>query len=414
MPLWYIYNMDTIRKDFPILNRRIDGKPLIYLDSTATSLKPQAVLDAMDEYYTSYGANVFRGIYKISEKATLAHEGARERIAKFIGAKEKEEVIFTRGTDESISLLYYCWALPHMSECDAVVTTIMEHHSNFVPWQQLAKTKGVTLKIWNIDANGELNLKDLDTLITRETKLLALTAVSNVLGTINPIQKITRTVKKLNPACLVLVDAAQAAPHMAIDIQEWGADFVAFSSHKMLGPTGIGVLWGRRELLEEMPVFNFGGDMIKEVHRDHTIFAGIPYKFEAGTPHISGAIGLGAAVDYLTALGMDAVRKHELEITSYALDRLSSIDGISIVGPKDATHRSGVVAFTMKGLHPHDIAQILDEDNICIRVGFHCAQPIHEYLSIGATARASFYIYTTKADIDALANGLYKVKKILG
>lgn len=406
--------MEAVRKDFPILNRRIDGKPLIYLDSTATSLKPQAVLDAMDEYYTAYGANVFRGIYKISEKATLAYEGARERIARFIGAKEKEEIIFTRGTDESISLLYYSWALPHMGKGDEVVTTIMEHHSNFVPWQQLAHKKGVTRKIWNINVNGELDLKDLDTLITRKTKLLALTAVSNVLGTINPIQKITRAVKKLNASCLVLVDAAQAAPHMAIDVQAWGADFVAFSSHKMLGPTGFGVLWGKREILEEMPVFNFGGDMIKEVHRDTTVFAGIPHKFEAGTPHISGAIGLGAAVDYLAKLGMDAVRKHEMAVTSYALEKLSDIPGIHIIGPKVADHRGGVIAFTMDGLHPHDIAQILDEDNICIRVGFHCAQPLHEFLSIGATARASFYIYTGKSDIDALVSGLYRVKKVLG
>ncbi|MBI5448857.1 cysteine desulfurase [Candidatus Gottesmanbacteria bacterium] len=406
--------MRLVRKDFPILNRHIDGKPLIYLDSTATSLKPQMVLDAMDGYYASYSANVFRGIYKISERATSCYESARERIARFIGAKKKDEIIFTRGTDESISLLYYSWALPHVKADDTIVTTIMEHHSNFVPWQQLTKSKGVTLKIWTTDANGELNLKDLDSLITRKTKLLALTAVSNVLGTVNPIQKIIGIVKKLNPACLVLVDAAQAAPHMAIDVQAWGADFIAFSSHKMLGPTGFGVLWGRRELLEDMPVFNFGGDMIKEVHRDSTVFADLPHKFEAGTPHIAGAIGLGAAVDYLSGLGMDAVREHEIEITSYALGKLSEIRGLSIVGPREAICRGGVIAFTMGGLHPHDIAQILDEDNICIRVGFHCAQPLHEYLSIGATARASFYIYTQKTDIDALVLGLHRVKKLLG
>ncbi len=401
-----------IRRDFPILQRNIDGKRLVYLDSTATSLKPQVVLDAMDTYYREYGANVFRGIYKISEKATAAYEGARRRIAAFIGASDPAEVLYTRGTDESISLVYYSWAMQHCAPGDSVVTTIMEHHANFVPWQQLAKGKSVELRVWGLEKNGELNLKELDTLITRKTKLLAITAVSNVLGTINPIEKIVKQVKKRNPNCLVLVDAAQAAPHIPIDVMRWGADFVAFSSHKMLGPTGIGVLWGKREILEAMPPFNFGGDMIKEVHKETTVFAGIPHKFEAGTPHISGAIGLGAAVDYLSNLGMDNVRAHEKEITGYALKKLAGIAGVHILGPNDAAIRGGVIAFTMKGIHPHDIAQILDEDNICIRVGFHCAQPLHEYLGVGATARASFYVYTTKEDIDALVEGLEKVRKV--
>lgn len=397
----------TIRKDFPILEQNIDGKPLVYLDSTATSLKPRHVLDAERDYYTTYGANVFRGIYKISEKATEAYEGARGRIASFIHAPKPEEVIFTRGTDESISLVYYSWALRNLAPEDEVVTTIMEHHSNFVPWQQTGK-----LRIWYCDKEGQLNLKDLDKLITRRTKLLAITAVSNVLGTINPIELIVKQVKRRNPKCLVLVDAAQAAPHMPIHVQSWGADFVAFSSHKMLGPTGIGILWGRKELLENMPPFNFGGDMIKEVHETSTVFADIPHMLEAGTPHIAGAIGLGAAVDYLSTLGMDAVRAHEKEITQYALDVLSSIKGLAIIGTKDSRKRGGVIAFTVKGIHPHDIAQVLDEDNICIRVGFHCAQPLHEYLKTGPSARASFYIYTTKSDIDALGTGLQKVVKL--
>ena len=320
---------------FPLPKRKIDGKPLVYLDSTATSLKPQSVLDATDKYYEEYGANVFRGIYKISERATAEYEGARRRIAAFIGARDPAEVIYTRGTDESISLVYYSWAIPNCAPGDEIVTTIMEHHANFVPWQQMAILHKTKLKIWYVDKSGLLNLKDLDTLITRRTKLLAITAVSNVLGTINPIAEIVKRVKKRNPRCLVLVDAAQAAPHIHIDAHAWGADFIAFSSHKMLGPTGMGILWGKRALLEAMPPFNFGGDMIKEVHENTTVFSDLPHKFEAGTPHIAGAIGLGAAVDYLSRLGMPAIRAHEREITAYALTKSNAIKDISIVGPNN-------------------------------------------------------------------------------
>ncbi len=407
-----MFDVKQIQKDFPILQKKINGKRLVYLDSTATSLKPKRVLDAMDEYYTSYGANVFRGIYSISEKATHEYEDARVRIATFIGAQQPKDVIFTRSSDESMSLVYYSWLLHNCSKGDELVTTIMEHHANFVPWQQAQVLHGMKLKIWNVTADGTLNLKELDTLITRKTKLLAITALSNVLGTIPPIKEIVKKVKNLNPNCLVLVDAAQAIPHIKIDVMNWGADFVAISGHKMLGPTGIGVLWGKHELLERMPPFNFGGDMIREVHEKNTVFAELPHKFEAGTPYIAGAIGLGAAVDYLTALGMDNVRKHEKEITGYALKELKKIPGLTIYGPTNLEERGGVVAFRIEGIHPHDIAQLLDEDNICIRVGFHCAQPLHEYMDIGATARASFYVYTTKVDIDALVKGLLKVKKI--
>lgn len=401
-----------IRKDFPILQRKIDGKPLVYLDSTATSLKPQYVLDAMDGYYREYGANVFRGLYKISERATAAYEDARRRIGLFIGAKDVGEVIFTKSTDESISLVYYSWALNQCKPGDEIVTTIMEHHSNFVPWQQLSIHRGTKLKTWNIDKEGQLNLKDLDTLITRKTKLLAMTAASNVVGTITPVAEITKIVKRLNPDCLVLIDAAQAVPHFPIDVGTWGVDFVGLSSHKMLGPTGMGILWAKREILESMPPFNFGGDMIKEVHLDRTIFHDLPHKFEAGTPNIAGAIGFGAAVDYLSKIGMENVRNHEKEITAYALKSLSRISGVNITGPKDASLRGGVIAFTLQGVHPHDVAQILDEDNVCIRVGFHCAQPLHDFLECGPTARASFYIYTTKSDIDTFVEGLEKVLKV--
>ena len=391
-----------IRKDFPQFNRHINGAPIVYLDSAATALKPRAVIDKEDEYYTRDTANIFRGIYTTSEEATLAYEDARRSVATFIGSATQEEIIFTRNTTESINLV--CYVLIHGDE---VVASIMEHHSNFVPWQQMG-----TLKIWYCDSKGKLNVNDLDTLITRRTKLLAITAVSNVLGTINPIENIVNKVKKLNPNCLVLVDAAQAVPHMPVDVIHWGADFVAFSGHKMLGPTGVGVLWGKKELLDNTPPFNFGGDMIAEVHERSTVFNTVPHKFEAGTPHIAGVIGLGAAVEYLSKIGMKNVRAHEKNITKYALSVLSSIKNVSIIGSKNSDTRGGVVAFTVKGIHPHDVAQILDGYNICLRVGFHCAQPLHEYLKIGPTARASFYVYTTREDIDALGTGLEKVIRV--
>ncbi len=387
-----MFDPKVIRKDFPQLQRKINGKPIVYLDSTATSLKPQQVLDKENEYYTKYSANIFRGIYTISEEATAEYEKAREKVAAFIGARDAREVVFTRNVSESINLVAY--SLIHGDE---VVASIMEHHSNFVPWQQLGM-----LNVWHMD-------EDLDKLITRKTKLLAITAVSNVLGTIVPVKDIVAKVKSINPACLVLVDAAQAVPHMTVDVEDWGADFVAFSSHKMLGPTGVGVLWGRYGLLDSMSPFLYGGEMIKEVRVEKTIFKDLPHKFEAGTPHIAGVIGLGAAVDYLSTLGMDAVRKHEKEIVGYAMSELSNIKGLTIYGPRE---RGGVIAFTVTYAHAHDIAQILDEDNVCIRSGNHCAMPLHLSMNIAATARASFYVYTTKADVDALVRGLAKVKKM--
>lgn len=405
-------DVSAVRGDFPQLSRRASGKPLVYLDSTATALKPTAVINKINDYYTKYSANIFRGIYKLSEEATAEYEAARGKVASFIGAARPEEVVFTRNTSESINLVAYSWGKEHLKKGDHIVATIMEHHSNFVPWQQMTRGKGIGFRVWGLEQDGRLTLKELEKLITRRTKLLAITAVSNVLGTINPIKNIVRTVKKLNSNCLVLVDAAQAVPHMPVDVGEWGADFVAFSGHKMLGPTGIGVLWGKFELLEGMPPFLFGGDMIREVHKDTTVFNSVPHKFEAGTPHIAGVIGLGAAVDYLTALGMDDVLVHEKTITAYAMKNLSNMKGIRIIGPHDTKNRGGVIAFTVAGIHPHDVAQILDEDNVCIRVGFHCAQPLHEYLAIGPTCRASFYVYTTKEDIDALVRGLEKVKRL--
>lgn len=404
-------DMKRIRSDFPLLKRRIHGKPIVYLDSTASSLKPQSVIDAVNEYYTQYSVNIARGIYTLSVKATEEYERAREKVAKFINA-EKEEIVFTRNTDESISLFFYCWLPYHMKEHDELVTTIMEHHANFVPWQQYARKNNCAFHVWQVGKDGLLDLNDLDTLITKKTKLFAITAASNVLGTLPPIKQIVKKVKHMNPDCLVLIDAAQAAPHFPVDVKDWGADAVAFSGHKMLAPSGIGVLWARRELLEEMPPFIYGGDMIREVHKDTTMFNDVPHKFEAGTPFIEGAIGLGAAVDYLMAIGMKNVREHEKMITAYALQALKKLPGITIYGPSHVEERGGVIAFRVEGIHPHDVAQILDEDNICIRVGYHCAMPLHEYLKIGPTCRASFALYTTTDDIDALVEGLKKVQKM--
>ncbi len=401
----------SLRKDFPQLHRKINGKPIIYLDSSATSLKPQSVIDAVTGYYSDYTANVFRGIYTTSEEATTAYERARAKVAGFIGASSPEEIVFTRNSTESFNLLAAGIGKTLHHE-DEVITTIMEHHSNFVPWQQRAKKKGLGFKVLGLGENGGLNLEELEKLITRRTKVLTITAASNVLGTITPIKKIVSIVKRLNPKCLVFVDAAQAVPHMPVDVIDWGADAIAFSGHKMLGPTGIGVLWASTSLLTELPPYQYGGDMIEEVHRDKTIFKSPPHKFEAGTPHIAGAIGLGAAIDYLEALGVNAVRKHEVEITNYALKALARVKGVTVFGPREARDRGGVIAFRLDKVHPHDIAQVLDESGVCIRVGFHCAQPLHEFLGIGPTARASFYVYTTKSDVDALIEGLEKVKQL--
>lgn len=407
-----MFDPKKIQKDFPQLRRIINGKRIVYLDSTATSLKPQQVIDKENEYYTQYTANVFRGIYTTSEEATAEYEKSRELTARFINASSHEEIVFTRNTSESINLVAYSFLLHAFSKGDRVVTTIMEHHSNFVPWQQLGASRGVGVDIWYTDSEGLLDMRALEKLVTKKTRIVAVTAASNVLGTIIPIKKIVRTVKQLNPKCLVLVDAAQAVPHMPVDVIDWGADFVAFSSHKMLGPTGIGVLWGRRELLEEMKPFNYGGDMISEVHVDRTVFKPAPHKFEAGTPHIAGVIGFGAAVEYLSALGMEHIRAHERDLVAYAIEQFKKVDGLTFMGPKDPDVRGGVFALTLKGAHPHDIAQLLNEDNIFIRAGNHCAMPLHDHFGVVSTARASLYVYTTREDIDALIEGLLSVIKV--
>ena len=417
--------LSSLRHDFPILRNQ---KNLVYLDSAATSLKPQVVIDAVNEYNSSYSANVFRGLYPISEKATLAFEEARKKVAKFIGANKTEEIIFTKGTTEAINLVAYAWGRINVERGDEIVTTVMEHHSNFVPWQQLALENEATLKVIDIDDEGRLVFQDsknkhtarmvnLSEIITKKTKIVAITHVSNVLGTINPIKEICREVKRLNPRCLVLVDGAQAVPHMKVNVSDLGCDFYAFSGHKMLGPTGVGVLWGRYELLNKMAPFQFGGSMIEKVTLSESVFKAPPAKFEAGTPPIAEVIGLGTAIDYLETHSIDKIRKHETDLIEYAITQLKELPYITLYGPTDLSSRAGVLAFNVfmdnkQLIHPHDVAEIMQRDNICVRVGHHCAMPLHTRLNLGASVRASLYIYNTREDVDALVNGIKDVRKV--
>lgn len=403
-------NVSKIKKDFPIFEF---DKSLTYLDSTATSLKPNRVINKGREYYSQYSANIFRGVYKISEKATEKYEESRAAISRFIGGRPNE-VVITRNTTEALNLVAYSMGRQIVSSGDEIATTIMEHHSNFVPWQTLALESGATFKIIDIDGEGNLN-SDLNRVITRKTKILALTYVSNVLGTINPIKEIVAKAKKINPEIVTVVDAAQAAPHMKISVTDLGCDFLAFSSHKMLGPTGVGVLWGRYELLLEMFPFNYGGEMISEVHLDRTLFKAPPHKFEAGTPAIGEVIAFEAALDYLDGLGMENIREHEAALVRYATQKLKSSFGgeIEIMGPESYEARGGIISFTFGAYHAHDIAAILDEDNVAVRAGHHCAMPLHERLGVPSSVRASFYIYNDESDVNRLVESLKKVKKIL-
>lgn len=404
-------DITALRGDFPIFKRHIRGKPVVYLDSTASSLKPQPVLDAINEYYTQYSVNIFRGIYQLSEEATQKYEGAREKVAKFIGVANPNEIVFVRNATEALNLVAATWGRANLDSGSEIISTVMEHHANIVPWQEIAKVTGAKLSFAKVTDAFELDIAHLESLITAKTKVVVLTYVSNVLGTINPVGEIIKKIKSKNPKIVVVVDGAQAVPHMSVNLTSLGCDFFVFSGHKMLGPTGVGVLWGKYELLEAMPPYQTGGEMIKEVYLDHAIFKPSPHKFEAGTPHIAGVIGLGAAVDYLTKLGMDNVRKHEEEITRYALTKMQEISGLTIYGPQKSENKGGVVAFTVKGVHPHDLAQVLDQDNICIRSGNHCAMPLHTYIKITATARASFYVYNTNEEVDLLVLGIKKAIK---
>ncbi|HVA87630.1 MAG TPA: cysteine desulfurase [Candidatus Saccharimonadales bacterium] len=401
-----------IRRDFPILSTTVHGRPLVYLDSAATSQKPTAVIEAVDEFYRTYNANVHRGIYEIGERATAAYEAARASVARFINAPDSHEVIFTRNATEAINLVAYSWGRRNIGRGDAIVLTEMEHHANLVPWQLLVQEKDGDLEFIPITDDGLLRLDVFEVLLRLKPKLVAFTQVSNTLGTVTPARQIIEMAHAAG--ALVLVDGAQAVPHIPVDVQELGADFYAFSGHKMLGPLGSGALWARRELLEAMPPFLAGGEMIREVHLRRSDWNSIPWKFEAGTPDVSAAIGLGVAADYLTALGMDRVRAHEQDLVTYALETLRrEIPNLHLYGPS-AEHRGGVVPFNVPGVHSHDVAQVLDRYGICVRAGHHCTMPLHERLDLASTARASFNVYSTREDIDALVSGLGEVERIFG
>ncbi|MDR5676513.1 MAG: cysteine desulfurase [Armatimonadota bacterium] len=401
-----------VRADFPLLQRSLDGKPLVYLDSAATSQKPRAVLEALQRYYEEYNANVHRGLYRIAERATLAYEEARAKVAAFVGARP-EELVFTRGTTEAINLVAYAWGDAFVRAGDEVLVTEMEHHSNLVPWQLLAQRRGARLRVLKVrPEDGTLDLDSLDRLLTERTRIVAVTHQSNVVGTINPVRYISERAHAVG--AVVVVDGAQSVPHMPVRVAELGCDFLAFSGHKMCGPTGIGALWGRRELLEAMPPFHGGGEMIERVELEHSTYKDPPHRFEAGTPNIAGAIALGVAVEYLRALGMEAVREHEKALVRYAMAQLAELRGLRLYGPKDPELRGGALAFTLEGVHPHDVAQVLDEQGVCVRAGHHCAQPLHRALGLAATARASVYLYNTPEDIDALVRGLERVRAFFG
>ena len=407
-----LFDVSQIRADFPILQRQVKpGVPLVYLDSTATSQKPQQVIQAMDDYYRSSNANIHRGIHVLAEEATALYEAARERVSRFIGAPSARQIIFTRNTTESINLVAYSWGRANLEEGDVVILTEMEHHSNLVPWQILARERNIRLEFISVNPDGLLDLDSYKDLLKREPRLVAFTHMSNVLGTINPAEEIIRMAHDVG--AVTLVDGAQSVPHFPVDVKQLGADFLAFSAHKMCGPTGIGVLYGRKDLLESMPPFLGGGDMIKRVHLRSFTNNELPYKFEAGTPAIAEAVGMGAAVDYLSSVGLGSIAEHEKEIVSYALERLEEIPGVWVFGP-EAQYKGGVVSFTLAGVHPHDISQILDMDGIAIRAGHHCAMPLHEKYNLPATARASFYLYNTQEEVDKLVNSIYKVKTLFG
>ena len=402
----------NVREDFPILTRELDGRPLVYLDSASTAQKPRVVIDALAEHLSRHNANVHRGVYALAQEADAAYQQARERVAALTGADAKT-TIFTKNVTEAINLVAYAWGRSHVHAGDAVLVTQMEHHANIVPWQQLCKERGAQLRYLEVDETGQLDPAQLDEELERgDVKLVAFTHVSNVLGTINPVAQMTARIRAAG--AVSLVDGAQAVPHMPVDVQAVGADFYAWTGHKALGPTGIGVLHGRRELLEEMPPFLTGGDMIASVDLDGATWNELPYKFEAGTPPIAEAVGLGVAVEYLRNLGMERVREHELALTAHLLTRLAEVPGLRVVGPPRAQERGGIASFTIEGMHPHDVAELADRGGVCIRAGHHCAQPLMRCLHVAATARASVGIYNTTAEIDSLLDALLAGREVFG
>jgi cysteine desulfurase / selenocysteine lyase len=402
-------NIQDIRSQFPILDQEVNGNPLVYLDSSATSQKPIQVIETIDKYYREINSNVHRGVHTLGTRATDAYEGAREKVRKFINAKSIQEVIFTRGTTTSLNTVASSYAAANLKEGDEIVITYMEHHSNIIPWQQVAKRTGAQLKYIPLQEDGTLSLEDVRATITANTKIVSVMQVSNVLGVINPVKEIAQIAHE-NGAIMV-VDGAQSAPHMKIDVQDLDCDFLAFSGHKMCGPTGIGVLYGKKHLLESMEPIEFGGEMIDFVHLQESTWKELPWKFEGGTPIIAGAVGLGAAIDFLNEVGLDNIAEHEHKLAAYALEKLSAVEGMTIYGPLDAAKRAGLITFNIKDVHPHDVATVLDAEGIAVRAGHHCAQPLMRWLNASATARASFYLYNTEEDIDKLVEGLVKTKE---
>ena len=400
----------AIRRDFPILERLVHGKPLVYLDNAATSQKPRSVIRALVDYYERSNANIHRGVHALAEEATEAYEGVRRKVARFIGAAGPEEVLFTRNTTEAINLVAYTWARDNIGEGDEIVLTTMEHHSNVVPWQWVARQQGARLKYAELGPEGTLDLAEVERLITPRTKLVSMVHMSNALGTINPVAEVARLAHARG--AMMLVDGAQSVPHLPTDVARLGCDFLAFSAHKMLGPTGVGVLWGRRALLEEMRPFLGGGEMIEVVGREESTYNVLPWKYEAGTPNIADVIAFGAAVDYLAELGMERVRAHELELVRYAMEQVGAVPGVTIYGPPQPERRGGVVSFSMDDVHPHDLGQIVDYEGVAIRAGNHCAQLAMKALDVGSTARASFYVYNTPDEVDVLVRALIGAKEI--
>ncbi len=402
------FDVQEVRKDFPLLSRRVRERPLVYLDNAATSQKPSSVIKALSDYYESYNANIHRGVHALSEQATEAYEGVRKKVQEFVGAQEAREIVFVRGTTEGINLVARSFVQPRLTKGDEILISGLEHHSNIVPWQMLCEQTGCTLKVIPLNDAGELVLEQYESLLTKKTRIVALGHVSNALGTVNPVkQMIAAAHQKGIP---VLIDGAQAVPHMKVNVKDLDADFYAFSGHKMFGPTGIGVLVGKASLLEEMPPYQGGGDMIKSVSFEKTVYNDIPHKFEAGTPNIGGVIGLGAAVDYLASVDDASLQAYEHELLNYATEAVSGLGGIRIIGT--AKKKAGVLSFVMENVHPHDVGTILDQEGVAVRTGHHCAQPVMERFGVPATVRASFALYNTREEVDALVKGLHKVKEV--
>ena len=399
-----------IRREFPTLEQAVNGRPLVYLDNAATSQKPKVVLDALRSYYEDDNSNVHRGIHELSRRATVAYEESRAKVASWVGANEPSEIVWTRGTTEAITLVSSAWGLDTVGAGDEILISVLEPHSNIIPWQLLARRTGAVIKYIELDEQGRWILDELPHLLTDRTKIVAISHVSNALGTVNPVKRVAAAAHEVG--ALVLVDGAQGAVHMKVDVKDLGVDYYAFSGHKMCGPTGIGALWARRDLLDSMEPYQGGGEMIHFVGRDESSWATVPHKFEAGTPNIAGAIGMGAAIDFLSEVGMDAIAEHEHKLLGYALERMNKVDGICIYGPQSPDEHSALISFTLGDAHPHDISTILDSEGIAVRAGHHCAQLAMQHFGISATARASIYLYNTESDIDRLIEGLEQVRSI--